>query len=330
MGTFSMWRALSTKAPRQITWVCGSERILVEDVVTTIRRTLAPEDYNYVTLSIGEDYERDVWAALDLQPVGSGNRLVVVRNANLIQSWGSFMDWVKYRRLNPRTYVVLVSNDDRLLRDEPSPEAKRRGAKPTMAPHLLSISAPKGHLVECRPFTQETAPQAVLWVQAKIRVRDGVAAHLLNRANGDLRLVRDVCVKLAAFPDEITLTTINEVLSERPRETFADALIALDKKTALLALEETPPSEYGRMIGYLDSRLDLAGLVHDMQSEFKSPSEIARAAGNKGFLVKDLIPVAKHYDAARRLGIRKMMVLVDEALTGGQQASVMQALVAFW
>jgi hypothetical protein len=123
---------------------------------------------------------------------------------------------------------------------------------------------------------------------------------------------------------------VNAMLAERPRDSFADALLALDRKTALLAAEEVQPDDYGRTIGFLDSRLDLAGMVHDMVSEHRAPHEIARAAGSQAWLVPDIMKVAKHYSGKRRLAQRKILAVADEAYLGGQRVGILEMIVAAW
>lgn len=331
MASFSQWRKSLDKhpEPRQITWVCGSERVLVDDVVESVVERLGPEPWNYVPLSAGDDSERAIWAEASQHPMGDSPRVVVVRNSELLEDWDRFQDWIKYRALNPRTYLILVSNEERIQRAELTQDQKRRGERAEVAPHLAAIGT-KGHIIECRPYTTATARYSIDWVQSKVRMRDGIAQHLLTRANFDLRRVRDVCRKLAVFPNEITISVINALLAESPRDSFSDALFSLDKKTALLALDEVPLDDYGRTLGLLDSRLDLAGLVHDMQVEHHSPSEITRAAGSQSFLVKDLIPVSRYYDSKRRLAIRKVLAIADEAYHQGHTSGVMEAVVAFW
>jgi hypothetical protein len=331
MSSFSQWRKSLVKNPdpRQITWLCGNERVLIDDVVHDIRSKLAPEPWNYRSLVVGEDSERTIWNEADQHPMGQSPRLLVIRNAEALKDWDRFIDWIKNRSHNPKTFLILVSNEERIPRTELTPEQRRHGEKAEVLPHIAAIGT-KGHVIECRPYTNATAKYAVQWVQSKVRMREGVAAHLLNRADGDLRLVRDVCTKLSVFPGEITISTISGMLIERPRDSFSDALLAMDKKTALLALKDLQPSEYSLTLGYLDSRLDLAGTIHDMQVEHRPQTEIVRAVGSQGFLVKDIILIAKHYDAKRRLTIRKMLALADEALRYGSSDGVMEAIVAFW
>lgn len=331
MSTFSQWRKSLEKNPdpRQITWLCGNERILVDDVVEHIKARLSPEPWNYKPMVAGEDSERLIWTEADQYPMGATPRLLIIRNAEKLKDWEKFESWIKARTHNPNTYLILVSNEERIPRTELTPEERRRGGKAEVLPHIAAIGT-KGHVIECRPYTNATAKHAIVWVQNKVRMREGIAAHLLNRANGDLRIVRDVCTKLAVFPDEITLSTINGMMMERPRDNFSDALLALDKRTALLALRDLQTADYSMTLGYLDARLDLAGTIHDMQVEHRPQTEIVKAVGSQGFLVKDIIGIAKHYDAKRRLTIRKMLALADEALRSGNTDGVLEAVVAFW
>jgi len=293
-------------------------------MIQTIREELAPEPWNYSSLVVGDDTERDIWAEIDQHPLDNKARMVLIRDAEKLVHWDRLYDWMKHKATNPNTHLILVSNEPKIAR-LPG-EDRTRG---DVLPHIAAISA-KGIAVECRPYTNATAKHAVAWVQSKVKMRDGIAGYLLNRANGDLRLVRDLCTKLAVFPEEISITTINGMLQEQPRDDFADALLRLDKKTALLALETIDYTEYSRIIGLLDTKLDLAGMIHDMQSEYKTISEINARAGNKNFLVKDLLPVSKHYDYKRRLQIREVLAIADTSLREGATVGVMEAVVGFW
>jgi len=327
MSTFSQWWSGFRKSPeaKQVTWLCGTEAVLIEDVIANLKWAVQPEPWNYAPLVLGEATEREIWAEVAQLPVGTSKRLVVIRGAEKLKQTDRIIDFIRTRTLNSKTFVIFVSNEERARRTEPTKEQP----KGELVDFLQAFSG-KGQIIECRPFTQATAKVAVEWVHNKVTMREGLAAYLLNRTAGDLRLVRDVCRKLALFPGEPTRTAINEMLAERPRDNFVDALVALDKKTALLALERLPVGDYSRTIGQLDSQLDFAGMVHDMLVEHRSPTEIARAAGNKNFLVQDIIPKAKHYDSKRRLEIRKMLATADETIRGGESIGVMESLVAWW
>lgn len=330
MTTFSQWWLGQQKnpTPRQFTYLCGPESILIEEIVNTVRDNLHLEPWAVSYLSAGEDSDRTIWSEVDQMPNLEDNRLVVIRNAEQLKNWQRFYALVKERTRNPNTHLVLISNELRAPMTEPTFEQKRDGEKPKLLPHLAALSG-KGYVIECRPFTAATAKHAVTWVQSKLGVSTQIAAHLLNRANGDLRLVRDVCVKLAVF-EKITISMVNELLSEQPRDEYTEALMSLNKKSALQALARLPEMEYSRVIGLLDSQLDLASLVHDMQIEHRSQGEIAKAAGSRGFLVKDMVDVAKHYDHKRCLAARKVLSRADEALRRGERVGIMEYITEAW
>lgn len=332
MSSFSQWRQSLEKKPqpKQFTWVCGSEQVLVEEVVADIYDKLSPTEWNYALFIAGEDRERQIWNEMDQHPFGNSNRLVVIRSAEKLKNFSRLADFVKHKSSNPRTFVVLVSAEAKLPRLEPTEAEKHERKTSGYLPHIELFTKGRGSLIECRPYTNDTAKHAITWVKDKVPMRDGIAAHLLERANGDLRLVRDSCLKLKALGIDIQLSTVNALLNERPRDDFTDALLRMDKHTAHLALERLSPSEYSRTIGYLDARLDLAGKVHDLMVEKKSASEIAMAVGSQRFLVPEVMEVARYYDTRRRDAIRKVLVIADEALQGGQTIGVMEAITAYW
>lgn len=326
MSSFSQYWSSYQKSGtvKQFTWVCGTERVLVEEIVQTVRQTINPSPWNFSQFVVGEDSERAIWADMGQYPIDSGRRLLIIRNAEALKSFDPLVEFIAHRTLNPRTYVLLVSGEERLTRVPSGEDGKFQ-----YAPHLAAFGA-KGNIVECRPFTQDTAKHAVAWVVSKTGMREGVAGHLLERANGDLRLVRDTCEKLSVLDSQLSLGVINSMLAERPRDTFSNSLMALDKKTALLALSRLPESEYSRTLGLLESRLDLAHMVHTMLIQQKSASEIGRAAGEKRFLVPDLLPIGKHYDAARCQAIRRALATADEALRAGARQGVLEVVVSLW
>ena len=330
MATFSQFLRHSAKhPPKQITWVCGSEPVLVEEVVQHVRTALSPEPWNLTCLSAGEDSERDIWTALDQHPLGGSVRLVIVRHADRLQNWSRFIDFVEHRTKNPKTFVIMVSDEPTVPKTEVSFQDRRRGEKPQPLPHIACLTS-RGYVVECRQFTTSTTPAALSWVLSKASMRESVARHLLVRAGWDLRLVRDTCLKLAAFPGESSIAVVNTVLSEQPIDELSDALLALDRKTAFLAARSVPSGEVGRLIGLLDSKLDTAGMVHDMQNAHRTSGEIAKALGAQAFLLPDLLKVSKHYNVKRRVAIRRVLAIADEAHRSGQTTGVLETVISLW
>jgi DNA polymerase III delta subunit len=330
VSSFSQWRTSYLKKPvvKQAYWLCGSERILVEDVLDTIKKQLSPKPWNVSSLSVGEDSERAIWAEAYQHSLDNQPRIVIVRRAQKLKQQHKIIDWIAQRSLNPKTTLVLVSDDERIPKELTEEQKKNR--EKGQAPDYIRAFMGKGVVVECRPFTQETAKHAVAWVQERANISAGIAGHLLDRADGDLRVVRDLCAKLSVFPEAISPATVNAMLEQKPRDSFADALLALNKKEALSALELVPTAEYTRLLGFLDYRLELAGLVHDMTGRQASAGEIMKAAGPQAYLVKDLTPISKHYDLHRRLQIRQVLALADDALQSGQTEGVLEVVTHFW
>jgi hypothetical protein len=323
VSTFSQWWLSFKKSnsAKQITWLCGSEPVLMDEVVDLLKGVINVDPINLVYLDAREQTPRYIWNELRQYPFGdTAKRLTIVRGAEELSLEDEFVQYVKDRGALPRNFVIFVSAEDQLRKQENT----------RTVVDALEYLKGRGTLIECRPFTSSTAKHAVTWVKEKADLRGRVAEHLLNRATGDLRLVRDTLNKLKVVNGEISLRLVDEMFEERPDDTFLNALFAMDRKTALAALREMPRSEYSRTIGLVDARLDLAGLVHDMVIAQRSSGEIARAAGNKGFLVPDMLPVAKYYDKKRRLRIRKYLATVDSYSEYGIPDGALEALVALW
>lgn len=246
-------------------------------------------------------------------------KLTVVRGAEALTRKEDFLQYIRDRGTLSRNYVIFISTEAGLRRDE-------EGA--TWEP--LVFLKGKGSLVECRPFTASTAKHAVSWASERANIQIRVSEHLLNRANGDMRVVRDTLDKLSAFPGEASLRDVDEMFEEIAAQDMLDAIFAMDKKSALAALQDLPTSEYSRMIGLIDARLELAGHVHDLRVSGKNSGEIARSAGNKAFLVPRMLPVAKYYDKGRRLRIRKYLALLDEYSEWGVPDGALEGLISIW
>ena len=332
MTSFSQWFVSYQKnqSIKQVTWLCGTESVLIEDIIETHKKHFGTDPWCLSTYTAGDDTDKEIWADLFSHPVdGQTKRLVIVRSAEQLKRLEGVAEFMSTKNKNPLTHVIFVSNEPELGRFDPTPEQKKERKKGDLFPHI-SANQGKGATIECKPFTQATAKHAVSWVQSKVEIRRGVAGKLLERANGDLRLTRDAIQKLAAFPDEITEQTINLLLSARPRMSFVDALIEIDKRAALLALDYMPQSEYSSAIGLLDQRLEVLGRVREMVISHQPMSKITAALGTMGFLARDLVPVSKMYDNKRRDACRHLLAKTDEAVRAGIAKGPMELLVHFW
>lgn len=293
----------------------------MDEVTDLLKNAVGADDINLVYLDLYSVTERFMWNELRQLPFGTvSSRLTIVRGAEKLKNDALFVQYIKDRGALPRNYVIFVSSEEGIRKTED----KKNVWEP------LEYLKTRGSLVECKPFTSSTAKHAVTWVKEKANVHGRVAEYLLNRATGDLRLVRDTVEKLKNFPGDITVKVVGEMFEEKPADSFLGALFSMDKKTAIHAITEIPRSEYSKTLGLVDARLELAGLVHDLLIQGKSRGEIAKAAGNKGFLVPDILPVAKHYDKKRRSRIRTFLSSVDTFSDYGVPDGALEALVVLW
>lgn len=301
-----------------MTWVCGNQRVLVEEVVDTIRTILAPSELDYQCLYAGSD-ETEVWATVRQYPLTPGaNRLIVVRDAEKLTRWAQLTSWMATTRQLPGVYLVLVSNDSDL------PYITELGRKGGLKPHIAAIKAPRGSLVRCAMPAED---DAVAWVRRRAQMDDATAKFLLTRTGGNLATVAAVCAKINLFDGAAGTATIEALCAEKPSASFVDLLLGLDKKAALLRVPDLPDAEAGKLIGLLDSRLDLLASLHRIQVTGQSLRE---ATGINPYLARLYIGIAKHYDQSRCVYRRRVLAVVDDAFRNGAREGVWEALVALW
>lgn len=313
MATHAQWRRSADKGEvRKTTWVCGDQRVLVEEVVDFIRRQLGVSDMDYVCLTAGTVADRDIWAAAGQYPMDpTANRLILIRDAEKIRNWEPLTEWLAGARRLPTVHLLFVSN----LPDF--------GADKKMPSHVEAIKA-RGHIVRCA-MPNET--DALAWVKRRANLDDETARHLLTRTGGNLALAGAVCAKLSLFDGQAGPRTINQLCAEVPADSFVESLLLLNKRAALHAAESLRPNDFGKIIGLLDSRLDLLAVLHRAVRAGYSTREVQ---GFPLFLVKQFMSVAKHYDPKRCLYSRRVLAVIDDVHRSGARDGLMTALTALW
>lgn len=315
MGSFTQWRtAIDAGDLRRVTWVAGDQPVLVEEVVTTTRAKLNPSDLDYVSLSYGPAFEREVWSAASQFPLTPGaNRMILIRDADKLTRWGQLELWLKHTRALPGVYLVFVSE-----------KFEQLGTKKGVPAHLASIRAPRGFIVRACSLSEQ---DAVAWVQARSNLDTALAKYLLTRTSGNLADTAAVCAKLALFDQGAGSATINALVAESPSDDFTDTLIAGDKRKALLNLPDLNHTDRIRAIALLDSRLDLLERLNHMKIAGHSWRE---AAGISPFLLRQYMPYAKSYDPDTCTHRRQVLAVLDDVVRRGIDDGIMEALVALW
>ena len=329
MSTFSVWLQAYTKdpTPKRVIWVCGPERVLVDDVVSSTVRALDLRPWSEHRLVMGEDKEKDIWELAMQYPLELEDRVIVVHAAERIKDFSPLKNFLASARSNPTTHLIFVSNSDRA---EKTPGNREEDIKPELLPHLKAIQS-KGRIVECKKFTNATWKHAMAWIAARADVSPSVAKHILVRTNGDLRAVRDVCAKVAVIPNA-TNQHINMLCDVMPTDTFADALMVLDRKTALAALGGMSDEEQTQALYDLNYRLEEARAVHDMIAERKTKAEIRGMLRSRGkaHLVDHLMDVSKYYNRKRGLEVRRVLDAAIRAHESGARGGVLESVIAVW
>lgn len=315
MGNFPQWRtAVDAGELRRVTWVAGDQPVLVEEVVTTTKAMLNLSDLDYVSLSYGAGFEREVWSAANQFPLTPGaHRMVLVRDADRLTRWNQLDAWMKRTRSLPGVYLVFVSDKPELL-------AGKKG----VPAHLTAIRAPRGFIVRASNLAED---DAVAWVCRRGNLDEQLARYLLTRTGGNLAAAAAVCTKLALFEQGAGSATINALVAESPSQDFTDYLIADRKRHALMTLPDLDHADRIRAVALLDSRLDLLEKLHRMQIAGQSWRD---AGAISPFLLRQYLPAARNYDTDACTHRRQVLAVLDDVLRRGVDDGVMEALVSLW
>lgn len=325
--TFAHWWANGRDAePRQVTWIYGAETVLVDNLVDHLLDQLKPTASNLVGVRMANQREDLLWPMLEQAPLDPRSpRVLVIRDAERIERWDRIATWLKGRRYMPNVRLIFISNEAK------EPRIRNEEDSTWVAPaHIQMIRKASGMVVGCNEFTEKTAHVAVAWVRSLYDMRANVAGHLLNRADGNLRLVRDAALKLRALERDASISLVNELLPQAPRHTFVDALIHLDRKTALQRIPQMHVANYRREIALLDSQLTFLNDLHHLQIRQASFADMARELTNRAFLIKEFIEDAKNYDSKNVARRRTLLAFADSILKQGAKVAVMEALVLNW
>lgn len=304
---FAQWKKRIGKKGRSgvpsVLYIYGSETVLKEEVLADVWELVNPHPWDSIRTWAYEYDENDLWTLIFQFSLDStGTRLVQVRDAEVLANWRQLDHWVESRRGSTAS-LVFVSSED----------------KPVDWP------VSRGQLVDCRMPAEE---DLIAWVQSKLITLDReTARYLLRRTGSNLYQVSNVCAKLQVFSGRPGPGVIDELVDQGPAEAFADALLSLDKRSACLAAASVPPSDLGRVVGLLDSRL---ALLSRLRAHGMTPREMQAIPDVPVFLAKRYAILAKYYDPDKVLRRRKVLAVADGALSRGADSGVLESITALW
>jgi hypothetical protein len=318
MGSYGQWSR--RREVRRLTWVCGSEPLLAEEVVTEALLQCT----GHLTLTAGDDAEREIWAAAS-SPLAdpAASQVIVVRSAERLRHWDNLEPLTTARDLDA-VRVVFVSAEPRL--------AQVRGEeKSVLAPHLalLRDSRP-GQLVECRAPEDWSDPPEWLqdWASRQLGAAGREAACYLLSVTGSIPEAAAVGSKIRMSGLSPTQQIIGALAGRV--SSFTEALICGRRREALAAAADLSRDELGRAIGQLASRLDVLGALHVASEHHLDGRETAVKLGVPRFLQLRYRDPSRAYSGARVASCRSLLAVADEAWRSGAAGGVAEFVAALW
>lgn len=323
MSTYTQWKNKVNDDVKRLTWVCGPERVLVEEVVDGIRDNISPSFMDYMSMAAGETPDKDIWANANQYPMDpKAKRLILIRDADKMKNWKPLTVWLSNTRVLPNVYLLFVSNDTALLGKK-----DQQGNKKWLPPDVIRNQPGKVGLVECKIYNTD---DLVAWVKGKSKVDDKTAKHLIDRAGGNVYLMHNVCMKASLFNGKLSDKIIDVLCAETPADDFVTLLLSLKKPQAMSVVEKISRKDYGYILGGVAYKLDVLAQFNAAVRKGTTMRDAAQLPGANDFLVKQLYGIAKYYDKGRQSRCRRVLALIDDAHNNGADDCVMELLCSLW
>jgi DNA polymerase III delta subunit len=309
---YALWN--KKRQVKQLTWLCGSETTLVEEVIDHVRHTLAPSRLDFVVHQAGITRDREIWASASQYPLGAeASRLVLVRDAERIENWDPLETWILEKKSAPTVHLLLVFNEQDFNTER----------------EAYALCRDNGSIIKCNTPNERDLLE---WIMRRGPLDSVAGSYLLTRTGNDLGRAANVARKVQLFEGQAGADLIDALCAENIALDFVDLLVSLEKTKALVALEALSPAEYSRTIGLLDSRLDTLVKLHRLLRGHMTVMDIARDVNRTVplFLARLLMPYARHYDAKRVLRCQQVMNIVDDSVRRGARIGAMESLVLLW
>jgi DNA polymerase III delta subunit len=312
VGSYNQWYTTASKGTvRRFTWVCGSEPVLVAEVVSTTVRNVQHHAQEKVFTQVGVIPESTIWELCSTVPVVP--RLVVIQDAHKLQHLDRLDMLVEEAAALAGTWTVFVSEAS----DYPD------------APQIQLLSKSSfGHLVKCSKPSEER--DLIAWVQRQLPAAGKVLAlYILKRCGTDLAAVAGVCAKARLF-DTVNEVLVDELCDAQPADNFADSLVFEQRADAAHLAAQLSDEDVLRAFGLLESRLDALRHLHRAVRQRMPEREIATKTGLHRVVIHKFRDVAGKYDTERIRQSRRALVQADARWREGARAGVVELLIAQW
>lgn len=311
MSFYSQW--IKDTKLSSVVWVCGSEQVLIDEVVSYVKSSWMLNDMNFSIIDARQS--SNVWDELWQRPLMEDfPRLVLVLNAQELTDLTPMKSWLsEFKTSFPQTTVCFVSEDD-------------------APPEVDFLKPPKVTVVRCSRLSVE---DSVKWVKRQTPLSERSARLLLDHVAGSLEDAKQVCDKINRALDvssllNLTSEQIKAFISETPSD-FVDALMCLDKERALTTVSLLSMDERYKVVSTLEFRLSqLAKLQRLLKREKLTGQALSKIPGIPYPVVKDLLLCVKFYNDSRIIACRQQLTLADHYHNQGVYSGVLESLIALW
>jgi hypothetical protein len=319
VGSYAQWRKGADKGTvRRFTWVCGTELVLVQEVVDTILDLAKAR----VWIGCSGDSEMSVWVSAG-QVSDVDTKVLVVRDAQNMKRWRNLEALLENSRDFRHLYMVFVSSEPGLTKVA----GENEDDKAELAPHLAALrDASQGQLVVCSTPSYE---DQLAWVKRQVPLSDNLASYLLMKCGGDLSAVRDTCTKIRLLDlTEVSRQAIDDLAPVTPGQDFADCLLSGNKQAAMFALPDD--DELASVIGLLDARLDMLDELHKAAALGWSAADMHQRTRLPQFVIAKYRRFAGGYTSLVVQHRRAILAVADAAYRQGARGGVAEAIAALW
>jgi hypothetical protein len=322
IATYGQWCAAldAGKPPARITWVCGPEVILRDEVADAVPARLAGSEV--VRIRGSEITAAELGVLLTTYPPAP--RVAIVRDADAVTAW----DWLPDADEVCRTGQLLV-----LVSAERDFAPKAVQGKPQQDyPGVAAVRGVKGQLVRCALPVSVSAQ--VAWVQRRVPgISEAVAWMVLERSAHQLLAAASTCAKLRLSrsalrwekPDELELMLENQV-----SDAVADLIVLGFREAAMRAVASLDHAQVGSLIETLSWTLETLVSVRTAVSRGMSADVARRELKVEPYKLAKFRAVAPHYDDRRIRRSRLLLAELDGAHRSGAAVCLPEALVALW
>lgn len=370
MGSFGQWfNSRDKKHPARLTWVCGVESILVNEVVRWIDLKARPPERasHYRQLIAGQQKREHVWADLAARGFAESS-VFIVREAEKLSGgdpgWKylpTLMEQLRTGTFGDRYVIFVAQQRDTWIRDDNDKLILDEQDKKQVYPHIARIQKhPMCDVVTCstisaiKPTNKYGSPtrssDAVLWLQSMAPIGEKEAEYLIKKVGGDIYEMRNIMLKLAAFNNRPTIGVIDILAGGEtvPALSFTEHLVAGQKPEALAFVSEHPQWDSAALrteLRTLDRALDALGVLHTARRNHLSRAQALKSTSESSSMnprersrltnwdIERYWAYADTYDQRRRAQCRIVLGTITACLDsdfGSIPEGLTEALVSQW